>query len=45
MWVFGVVAEVQRSPWLENSYNFQVGGVLFVAFVPELFVGLKNTLN
>ena len=33
MWVLGVVAEVQRSPWLENSYNFQVGGLFFVAFV------------
>ena len=44
MWVFGVVAEVQRSR-LENSYNFQIGGVFFVAFVSELFVGLKNTLN
>ena len=43
----GIVAEVQRKTtsldrWCENSYVFQVGGVLFVAFVSEAFFGLRN---
>ena len=28
--------------WRDNSYGFQVGGVLFVAFVSEAFFGLKK---
>ena len=34
-----IVGEFQ---WREKSYGFQVGGVLFVAFVSEAFFGLKN---
>ena len=35
-------SNVKQRRWRENSYVFQVGGVIFVAFVAEAFVGLKN---
>ena len=33
---------VKQHRWLENSYAFRVGGVLFLAFISEAFFGLKN---
>ena len=35
---------IQRR-WRDNSYVFQVGGVLFVVLVSEAFSGLKNASN
>ena len=36
---------VKQHRWRENSYVFQVGGVLFEAFVSEAFFGLKTASN
>ena len=36
---------VKRRRWRENTYVFQVGGVLFVSFASEAFLGLKNASN
>ena len=48
MWVVGIVAEVQPQMSVARElvlYVFQVGGVLFAAFVSEAVFGLRNASN
>ena len=37
--------KVKQHRWRDNSHVFRVGGVLFVAFVSEVFLGVDECVD